>query len=222
MIGSMVFSEVLKNTPEKVARVLESDDLPSKLSRNKEINALPSKLTRGDRAGRDASPEKQSVEMKEIPETNSLETSYSRSVTLKDGTVVTLPDAKAMENVTKADNTEEQVKKGGSYKDVKTDGEGEKYEVHHMPADSASNLERVDGPAIKMEKEDHRKTASCGMSREAREYRENQRELIEQGKFREALQMDIDDIHEKFGDKYEDAIGEMLEYVDQLEKEGKI
>lgn len=46
MIGSMVFSEVLKNTPEKVARVLESDDLPSKLSRNKEINSLPSKLTR--------------------------------------------------------------------------------------------------------------------------------------------------------------------------------
>ena len=34
--------------------------------------------------------------------------------------------------------------------------------------------------------------------------------------------MDIDDLHEKFGDKYDDAIAEMLEYVDQLEKEGKI
>lgn len=60
------------------------------------------------------------------------------------------------------------------------------------------------------------------MSREAREYREQQRELIEQGKFKEALQMDIDDIHEKFGGKYDDAIAEMLEYVDQLEQEGKI
>lgn len=40
--------------------------------------------------------------------------------------------------------------------------------------------------------------------------------------FREALQMDIDDIHDKFGDKYDDAINEMLEYVDQLEQEEKI
>lgn len=121
----------------------------------------------------------------------------------------------------KTESTENE-KKGGSYKDVRVDGEGEKYEVHHMPADSASNLERGDGPAIKMEKADHRQTASCGMSREAREYRDKQRELIEQGKFREALQMDIDDIHEKFGEKYDDAIKEMLDYVDQLEQEGKI
>lgn len=121
-----------------------------------------------------------------------------------------------------ANDTQETPKKGGSYSDVRVEGEGDKYEVHHMPADSASPLERGDGPAIKMEKEDHRQTASCGMSREAREYREQQRELIEQGKFREALQMDIDDIHEKFGDKYDDAIAEMLEYVDQLEQEGKI
>ena len=113
-------------------------------------------------------------------------------------------------------------KKGGSYGDVFKEGEGDQYEVHHMPADSASNLERNDGPAIKMEKEDHRQTASCGSSAEAREYREQQKELIKNGKFREALQMDIDDIHEKFGDKYDDAIAEMMEYVDQLEQEGKI
>lgn len=43
------------------------------------------------------------------------------------------------------------------------EGEGDKYEVHHMPADSTSNLERGDGPAIKMEKEDHRQTASCAV-----------------------------------------------------------
>ena len=91
-----------------------------------------------------------------------------------------------------------------------------------MPSDSASNLERNDGPAIKMEKEDHRLTASCGNSKEAREYQEKQKELINQGRFKEALQMDIDDIHDKFGDKYDDAIAEMLDYVDQLESEGKI
>lgn len=113
-------------------------------------------------------------------------------------------------------------KKGGSYGEVFKEGEGEKYEVHHMPADSVSYLERNDGPAIKMEKVDHRQTASCGSSREAKEYRAAQKELINQGNFREALQMDIDDIHEKFGDKYDDAISEMLDYVDKLESEGKI
>lgn len=113
-------------------------------------------------------------------------------------------------------------KKGGSYKEVKKNSDGATHEVHHMPADSASPLERGDGPAIKMEKEDHLQTNSYGPSREAQEYRARQRELIEQGKIREALQMDIDDIHDKFGDKYDDAIAEMLEYIDKLEQEGKI
>lgn len=113
-------------------------------------------------------------------------------------------------------------KKGGRFGDVFKEGEGDKYEVHHMPADSTTELERNDGPAIKMDKDDHQETASCGNSREAREYRAKQKELIENGKFREALQMDIDDIHEKFGDKYDDAISEMLEYVSKLEVEGKV
>ena len=116
----------------------------------------------------------------------------------------------------------EKVKKGGSYKDVIAPGEGSKKEVHHMPSNDSTDLSLGDGPAIKMDKEDHRQTASCGRSREADEYRQKQKELIESGKFREALQMDIDDIREKFGDKYDDAIAEMLEYVDELEKEGKI
>ncbi|MBD5149394.1 MAG: hypothetical protein HDT18_03255 [Oscillibacter sp.] len=113
-------------------------------------------------------------------------------------------------------------KKGGSYAEVKATSDGSTHEVHHMPADSASPLERNDGPAIKMEKADHRQTASCGSSREAREYCAQQRELIGQGKFREAVQMDIDDIRDQFGNKYDEAISEMLAYVDKLEQEGKI
>lgn len=113
-------------------------------------------------------------------------------------------------------------KQGGSYKEVKQPGEGAFKEVHHAPADSASKLERDDGPAIKMDIADHRQTASFGSSREAREYRAQQKELIDNGKFREALHMDIDDIHEKFGDKYDEAISQMLEYVDKLEAEGTI
>ncbi len=122
----------------------------------------------------------------------------------------------------KQDIYEAQEKKGGSYQEVKKTSNGDTHEVHHMPSDSASNLEKDDGPAIKMDKEDHRQTASCGNSKEAREYREKQKELIGQGKFHEALQMDIDDIHDKFGNKYDDAISEMLDYVDHLESEGKI
>lgn len=133
-----------------------------------------------------------------------------------------LNDARDNGNIENINEMDAPEKKGGSYDEVFKEGEGDKYEVHHMPADSTLNLERGDGPAIKMEKEDHRQTASCGSSREAREYRAQQKELIEQGKFREALQMDIDDIHEKFGNKYDDAISEMLEYVDKLEAEGKI
>lgn len=113
-------------------------------------------------------------------------------------------------------------KRGGRFGDVFKEGEGDTTEVHHMPADSTTDLSRNDGPAIKMEKLDHRQTASCGSSREAIEYRAEQERLIKEGKFRDALQMDIDDIREKFGSKYDDAIDEMLEYVDKLEQEGKI
>lgn len=112
--------------------------------------------------------------------------------------------------------------KGGSYSDVKKTSYGETHEVHHMPDDSASHLERDDGPAIKMEKADHRQTASCGSSREAREYQATQKDLIENGRFRDAVQMDINDIKDKFGSKYDGAISEMLTYVDRLEMEGKI
>ena len=112
--------------------------------------------------------------------------------------------------------------KGGSYKDVFKEGEGDQYEVHHMPADSVSPLERGDGPAIKMEKEDHQQTASYGNSKEAREYRAKQKELIENGKFDEAVQMDIDDIRSKFDDKHDEGISQMLEYLDKLKEEGVI
>lgn len=118
--------------------------------------------------------------------------------------------------------TEVAEKKGGSYAEVKETSDGRTHEVHHIPADSVSPLERNDGPAIKMEKEDHRQTASCGSSREAREYCAEQKALIEQGKFREAVQLDIDDIRSKFGSKYDSAIAEVLTYVDKLEQEGKI
>lgn len=129
---------------------------------------------------------------------------------------------KSLESNKINDTNEEKEKIGGSYKEVFKEGQGEKYEVHHMPADNVNGLERNDGPAIRMDKEDHRETASCGNSIEAREYRAYQKELIDKGKFREALQMDIEDIRSKFGNKYDNAISQMLEYVDKLEMEEMI
>ena len=107
---------------------------------------------------------------------------------------------------------------GGSYKDVFVKGLGDKYEVHHMPADNVNGLKTEDGPAIRMEKADHRETASCGNSKEAREYRAKQGELIQNGDFKGAMQMDIDDIRSKFGDKYDDAIKQAVEYNENREK----
>ena len=59
-------------------------------------------------------------------------------------------------------------------------------------------------------------TASWGRSKGAQAYRAKQKELIDKGLFREAQQMDIDDVRAKFGNKYNESIQEMLEYTDEL------
>ena len=101
---------------------------------------------------------------------------------------------------------------GGAYKDVPADGG----QVHHMPADSVSPYSKGDGPGIRMATKDHMDTASWGRSKGAQAYRAKQKELIDKGLFREAQQMDIDDVRAKFGNKYNESIQEMLEYTDEL------
>lgn len=66
-------------------------------------------------------------------------------------------------------------------------------------------------PAVWMEIADHYKTASWGSSEAAQVFRQQQADLISQGRLREAIQMDIDDIHAKFGSKYNANIQEMLQ-----------
>ncbi len=105
---------------------------------------------------------------------------------------------------------------GGSYRDVKKATTESGKEVHHMPADSSNELRREDGPAIRMDASDHRLTASCGNSKEAREYIAKQKELQNQGKWREAMQMDIDDLHSKFGNKYDEAARQCLVYAETI------
>ena len=106
------------------------------------------------------------------------------------------------------------IKTGGAYKDVPANGG----QVHHMPANSVSPYSKNKGPSIRMETYDHMKTASWGRSKDAQAYRAKQKELINKGLFREAQQMDINDIREKFGDKYDNEIQQMLEYTEQLLK----
>lgn len=103
---------------------------------------------------------------------------------------------------------------GGSYQEVK------KYikngEVHHIPSQSC--LEKIDpndGPAIRMDTEDHRKTASWGSSREAFKYRDEQRRLISENRFKDALNMDINDIQSKFDSKYDSGIEQARKYAHQ-------
>lgn len=86
---------------------------------------------------------------------------------------------------------------------------------HHCPAKYCYNnvpISSEKGPAIQKDPADHRLTSSFGNTMDAKNYRQYQQELVEQGKIREAIQMDIDDIRSKFGNKYDNAINEMLSY----------
>ena len=76
---------------------------------------------------------------------------------------------------------------------------GEAYAI----ANNIDNLKRGDLPAIQMDAADHRMTASWGPSKSAITYREQQAMLIANGDMHAAIQMDIDDIHSKFGTKYD-------------------
>lgn len=113
-------------------------------------------------------------------------------------------------------------KLGGKYSDIFVPGEGKLFNIHHMPADSTTVISKKLGPSIKMSLFDHKLTASYDHIPGADLYRAKQLDLVNSGKFREALQMDIDDIHFKFGNSYNQHIDEMLKYVEQLIKEGKI
>ena len=99
--------------------------------------------------------------------------------------------------------------RGGKHKDL--DAVPGKIERHHVPADSVSTKSHRSGPAIEMDIEDHYKTASWGRSREAKAYRERQRELIGSGRIDDAIQMDIDDVIGQWPGKYDEAILEMID-----------
>jgi hypothetical protein len=64
-----------------------------------------------------------------------------------------------------------------------------------------------------MERADHRAMTSTGSSAASKAFRAKQAKLIKQGKIMEAVQMDIDEIHRRYGSKYDQGIQEMLDYM---------
>ena len=82
-----------------------------------------------------------------------------------------------------------------------------------MPADSVSPIPHNAGPAIWMETADHALTASYGPFEYAAAWRAQQQALTESGRFMDALQMDIDNIRNLFGSKYDEGIQQMLDYI---------
>ena len=86
-------------------------------------------------------------------------------------------------------------------------------ERNHIPPNSINGLPRGSGPAIQMDRPDHYGTASWGSSNEAIQYRAQQKALIDQGNYGDAIQMDINDIQTSYGAKYDEAILEMIDVL---------
>jgi hypothetical protein len=101
--------------------------------------------------------------------------------------------------------------------------------AHHMPAKSAikgANLWNGDigkAPAIIMDAADHAKTASFKYSKTSISHQAIQTELIKQGRFADALQMDIDDlIKNNLYQKYKPGIDQMMEHIQTLKRGGEL
>jgi hypothetical protein len=121
--------------------------------------------------------------------------------------------------------------KGGSYYDVrsKATAAGAGGEVHHIPSFKAFNgdcaLTHGKGPAIWMTVTDHRQTGSWGSSNDAIKYRDAQKQLIKQGKFKEAMDKDLADIRDKttrglIKGNYEEGIKLAVAYYQTIATQG--
>ncbi|WP_370130910.1 LamG-like jellyroll fold domain-containing protein [Streptacidiphilus sp. EB103A] len=85
-------------------------------------------------------------------------------------------------------------------------------EINHMPQNASTPLGYDRGPAIRMDKVDHRQVWSTGQGSrpEPKAWLMMQRELVNSGRIDEAMQNDINDITTRFPGKYNNAIGDMI------------
>ena len=117
------------------------------------------------------------------------------------------------------------IKEGGTYRELFSKFKGNlkdnKLQIHHVPANASSSetvMSRLDGPSILMTEKDHALTASYGNSLSAKSYRAKQAKYIEEGNWKKAFEMDVNDIRSKFGEKYDEA----LKAADRAAREKKL
>ncbi|MER5310765.1 DUF6531 domain-containing protein, partial [Streptomyces sp. NPDC002773] len=94
-----------------------------------------------------------------------------------------------------------------------------KMEINHIPAKASyAHLDEEGfindagmGPAIRMEKADHRDMSSTGSWAHSVQWRADQRAHIDAGRWDLAMKMDIDEVRAKYGDKYDQHIADMVQ-----------
>ncbi len=99
---------------------------------------------------------------------------------------------------------------GGRHRHTKKEGKKNGTESHHLIADAISDLDHHDAPAIRMSEADHSQTGSHGhQGNDGKEWRAKQKALVDAGHHDAALQMGVDDVKSKFGNKYDSEIKAM-------------
>lgn len=111
---------------------------------------------------------------------------------------------------------------GGKYSDLKKLADGDFENVHHMPANSVNGLSPSQGSSIIMDAEDHTLTASFNNKPGSTAFRLQQKKLIESGRYMDAFEMDVDNLHALFGSKYDVAIEKAEKYVLSLIEKGVV
>ncbi len=115
---------------------------------------------------------------------------------------------------------------GGSYNSIISAMGGERHHLIAKQVINSATIYKYDSyrniigtvtsgtaPCILMTPEDHQKTSSYKNSASAIAYRTRQLELVKQGKYVAAMQMETDDIHANVGHKYDIAISVAWVYM---------
>lgn len=95
----------------------------------------------------------------------------------------------------------------GAFKDL-AGVTGDGLTPHHMPQDALGHMPRQDGGCIVLTHEDHVKTRTYG-------YKEKATKQADLGRpFKDVLKDDIIDVKTIVGDKYDTALGELIEFYE--------
>ncbi|MDQ1008818.1 hypothetical protein QFZ82_003303 [Streptomyces sp. V4I23] len=102
----------------------------------------------------------------------------------------------------------------GSLKPANQPGFKGPQEINHMPQDASTGtaISYGKGPAIQMDKADHRQVWSTGQGNrpEPKAWKMMQTDLVRSGRIDDAMMNDINDVITRFPGKYNNAIGDMI------------